>query len=178
MRAARLVAGALAGALCLGTPVRGAGGVDAREAFARLKSLAGDWEGKVTGTEVTVPWQFRATSAGDALIETLFAGSPGEMISVYHLVGDELFLTHYCFGNQPRLRLDRSGSSAEVLRFAFDGGSNLDPARDSHLHSGWLRLVDGDTLEGEWLFFKDGKPRQSGEMRLTRKSTLPTPARR
>ena len=57
------------------------------------------------------------------------------MVSVYHLDGDDLRLTHYCaVGNQPRLKLDRASSTPDKLIFVFDGGTNLDPAKDMHIH--------------------------------------------
>src|SRR5262245_29087300 len=100
--------------------------VAAKDAFEKLKGLVGTWEGKAHGEEVTVV--FKLTGAGSALVETQFPGSAHEMVSVYHLDGDDLRMTHYCaVGNQPRVKLDRKTSKADDLFFAFDGGTNLDP---------------------------------------------------
>jgi hypothetical protein len=81
-------------------------------------------------------------------------------------------MTHYCSGaNQPRLRLDRSASSADELRFAFDGGTNFDPAKDVHVHAGRIRIVDGERLEEEWEFFGNGQRQSSGRFLLRRKGS-------
>src|SRR5262245_39718357 len=75
----------------------------------RLKKLAGTWvaadkDGKPTDQVVSV---VRVTAAGSAVHETLFPGQPHEMISVYHLDGKDLLMTHYCsLGNQPRMKAD------------------------------------------------------------------------
>ena len=51
---------------------------------------------------------YKLTGAGSALVETQFPGTGHEMVSVYHLDGDDLRMTHYCAaGNQPRVKLDR-----------------------------------------------------------------------
>ena len=57
------------------------------------------------------------------------------MVSVYHLDGKELRMTHYCAaGNQPRVKLDLAKSTPDELIFVFDGGTNLDPEKDMHIH--------------------------------------------
>ena len=77
---------------------------------------------------------YKLTGAGSALVETQFPGSDHEMVSVYHLDGDDLRMTHYCAaGNQPRVKLDRANSKPDELIFVFDGGTNLDPA-ERHAH--------------------------------------------
>ena len=145
---------------------------DAKAAFERLKALAGDWEGKVPGYEGDHAVQYRVTSGGNTVIESLFAGAPHEMVSVYVLEGADLVMTHYCSGaNQPRLRLDRSASSANELRFAFDGGTNFDPAKDVHVHAGRIRIVDGERLDEEWEFFGNGQRQSSGRFLLRRKGS-------
>src|SRR5579859_4783906 len=104
-------------------------GVEAKAAFARLKTLAGEWkvaetngvhaqhDGKIT---------YRVTAAGSTVMETFFPGSDHEMVSMYHLDGDELVLTHYCAaGNQPRMKLDRQASTTDKYLFVFDGGTSF-----------------------------------------------------
>src|SRR5579883_3440161 len=85
--------------------------------FESLKKLAGDWvqigkDGKPAGPVVS---SIRVTSAGTAVEETLFPGTAHEMVTMYHLDGGELVLTHYCaLGNQPHMRLTPE-SKADVL---------------------------------------------------------------
>ena len=79
--------------------------------------------------------------------ETLFPGQPHEMVSIYHRDGGDLVMTHYCvLGNQPRMKADRN-SSADQIHFQFAGGSNLDPAKDKHMHEATLTIVDADHIE-------------------------------
>ena len=93
-----------------------------------------------------------------AMMETLFPGTAHEMRSVYHLDHGELMLTHYCAaGNQPRMRLDSAASSPERLVFRFDGGTNLDPAIDGHVHEGEIRVLPDGRLDAEWAYFEGGK---------------------
>jgi hypothetical protein len=170
--------------LALAAPVAGLAGeeaaapLDGKAAFAQLKTLAGDWEGAVVGQPGEHAVQYRVTSGGNAVIESLFAGTPHEMVSVYFMNGEDLVLTHYCSAaNQPRLRLDRAASSAQELRFAFDGGTNFDPAKDAHVHAGRIRLLSAQQLDAEWEFFENGQRGHSGRFLLKRKgSTASLPA--
>ena len=163
-----LLAGSLAG-----------GGVDGKAALERLKTLAGTWRGHVVtenGPPATVVYS--VTAAGTAVTEALFPGTSHEMLTVYHLEGDDLVLTHYCaMGNQPRMKLAGSAGSDPVeLRFDFVGGTNLDPARDAHMHSGRLTLRGADRLEAEWAVSEKGKQTGANRFYLDRvKAAAPRP---
>lgn len=146
---------------------------DAKAAFERLKALAGEWEGKAGHAEgdmapATVRWE--TISNGTAVMETLFPGTSHEMRSVYHLDRGDLVLTHYCaLGNQPRMKLAPRASTGGELVFEFAGGSNLDAAKDPHIHAGKLRLVSADALEAEWAFWQGGKQAGANRFVLARK---------
>src|SRR5438034_10298506 len=92
----------------------------------RLKKLAGTWveadkDGKPTDKVVSV---IRVTAGGSAVHETLFPGQPHEMMSLYHLDGKDVVMTHYCvLGNQPRMKADPK-SAPDRIHFAFDRGTN------------------------------------------------------
>src|SRR5262245_38154210 len=139
----------------------------------RLKKLGGEWvvadpQGKPTNQVVSV---YKLTAAGTAVHETIFPGAPHEMVTLYHLDGPDLVLTHYCaLGNQPRLKADPK-SPPNQLRFVFTGGSNLNPARDMHMHEGTITFVDDDRIESAWVAWKDGEPdsEHKVEMKLVRK---------
>jgi len=78
------------------------------------------------------------------------------MVTMYHLDGDALVLTHYCaMGNQPRMRLAEATPSD--LRFEFAGGTNLDPGRDGHIHAAHFHFLDPAHLEAEWTVYRAGK---------------------
>jgi len=146
--------------------------VEAKTAFERLKSLAGTWEGQAghgpsSGQAATVT--YRVASGGSVVEETLFPGTPHEMISMFHVVDGELVLTHYCaMANQPRMRLDRKASTPDRLVFAFDGGTNFDPAKDTHVHSGVVEWK-GETLHNAWAVYSGGKETGQNKFVLSRR---------
>lgn len=152
----------LAGVVAAGEPV------EDMQAFEKLKGLAGTWDAETTGGEGVI--RYRVASAGSVVIEELFPGTDHEMMTVYHMDGDELVATHYCSaGNQPRFKLDAATSTGETLAFGFNGGTNMKPS-DGHIHQGSIRLVDADHVEEEWWFWKDGKPDHGATFKMKRRS--------
>jgi hypothetical protein len=171
---------AVAGAvlvLVLGAGARGQGppakAAPAHPGLEKLKALAGTWveadkDGKATDKVASV---FRVIGGGSTVHETIFPGTPMEMVSVYHLDGADLVMTHYCaLGNQPRLKADPK-SAPNQIKWNFAGGTNFDPAKDMHMHEGTLTFVNADTLEIAGVAWVDGKPAPDhcGTMRLVRK---------
>jgi hypothetical protein len=107
-------------------------------------------------------------SAGSIVIEELFPGTEHEMMTVYHMDGEDLVATHYCSaGNQPRFKLAESGTGSEGYHFAFTGGSNMAPT-DGHIHEGTIRIADADHVESTWSFWKDGQPEHQMTFSMTR----------
>ena len=139
------------------------GPVTAKEAFAQLKTLKGTYKNKVSDTEHHLPDHeskvtYHLTGAGSALVETDLPGTNHEMVSVYHLDGDDLRMTHYCAaGNQPRMKLDRANSSPTKLIFVFDGGSNMDAAKDMHIHGMTMTFEKDGAVKAEWEAYAGGK---------------------
>ena len=68
------------------------------EAFEAMKTLEGAWEGTHAMGEKEEPArvEYKVSSNGSTIIETLFPGTTYEMISVYHDKGGKLSMTHYC----------------------------------------------------------------------------------
>jgi hypothetical protein len=136
-----------------------------------LRQLAGDWvergkDGKPTDQVVS---SIRVTSAGSTVQETLFPGSDHEMVTMYHLDGDDLVLTHYCsMGNQPRLRAE-PGPDVNKIVFTFVGGTNLKSKDDHHINGATLTLGGKDRFQAEWVSCKDGKPCHQIRFDLVRK---------
>src|SRR3954467_2783963 len=64
--------------------------------FERMKALAGTWKGKTDmgqgPIEMTV--EYRVISGGSAVEERIFAGTPKEMVTMYHDKNGKLALTH------------------------------------------------------------------------------------
>jgi hypothetical protein len=144
--------------------------VTPQAAFEGLKTLVGTWEGPAPSAEAPkMQVSYRMISNGTTLMETMFSGTPHEMITMYHLDGSDLVLTHYCAGgNQPRMKLDLKSSAPRDLHFAFAGGSNI-PEAGMHMHEGNIRLVDADHVEAEWMTYSAGKPQGAKAFSLLRK---------
>ena len=143
-----------------------------KAAFEKLKSLSGEWRGtegdKDKGPPAAVT--YRTTSGGSAVVETLFPGSDHEMVTLYHLDGDKLVLTHYCLlANQPKMALTGKSTDDELV-FDFAGGSNVKPKTDKHMHSLRLRFENKESIASEWDMFDAGKKVDSKKFFLARKS--------
>lgn len=139
--------------------------------FEQMKKLAGTWVMTDEKGQEQVVSVIKVTAAGSAIHETLFPGSGHEMISVYHLDGPELVMTHYCaLGNQPQMKLDPS-SKKNQLNFKFSKGANIDPAKDMHMHEGSIVIVDDNHIESNWQAWAGGKPADGHKvsLKLTRK---------
>ena len=129
----------------------------------KMKKLAGTWveldkDGKPSKTVISV---FKVTSGGSAVHETIMPGTDHEMVTIYHLDGKDLVLTHYCiFQNQPRLKCDPKSPDNKLV-FKFAGGANIDPAKDQHMHDATFTFIDGDTIQVDWQGWSDGKADES-----------------
>jgi hypothetical protein len=144
-------------------------GADAKGAFERLKSLTGEWktEAGPAGPEAKVV--YRVVSGGNTVMESLFPGTSHEMVSMYFLDGGQLRMTHYCaMGNQPRMKLDAKASKPDALTFVFDGGTNLNPEKDMHMHSGRIVFIDKDHVEAEWDAYQGGKKTGTNKLVMKR----------
>jgi hypothetical protein len=142
---------------------------DSAAVFQRLKALHGEWQGTVESQQgPAASVQYRLTANGNTVMETLFPGTDHEMISMYHLDGKDLVISHYCaMGNQPKMKL--SSATAGQLIFDFAGGSNLDPKKDVHIHSGKIVFVDNDHLEAEWAVYQGEKQVGTNKFFLARR---------
>ena len=128
--------------------------------FEKLKKLAGTWltadkDGKPTDQVASI---IKVTAGGSVVHETLFPGQPHEMVSIYHVDGPDLVMTHYCvLGNQPHMKADRKSPTNQIC-FQFAGGSNLDPTKDKHMHAATLTIVDDDHIEVQGVGWDGGTP--------------------
>lgn len=134
--------------------------------FDNLKALAGDWT--TSGGDGTVTATYRVTAGGSAVVETLFPGTPHEMVTVYTVDKGDLVLTHYCAeGNQPHMKAVKSGD-ANAIDFKFDGGGNIKSPKDGHMHEATFAFKDADHVSSTWVYFKDGKAGENKEFVLVR----------
>lgn len=156
--AARIVVVALA-TFALGATVAGACGEEAKAAFEKLKGLEGTWVGEADGEHGIMPAShvIEVSANGTVVMETMNPGSAHEMINMYHLDGEELRLTHYCAGgNQPHMKLAADSTDSTML-FEFVGGTNLDPAKDQHIHAAKIEFVGDGKVVSSWTGWSEGK---------------------
>ena len=140
-------------ALALSTIVA-AGETDAQKSFEKLKALDGTWEGKTSdGRAVHV--SFRTTSNGSALMSEIMGSE--NMITMIHLDGDRLLLTHYCgAGNQPRMKAT-TAPDGKTITFDFLDATNLASPQAGHMQRVTFSIPDTDHHSEEWVFVQDGK---------------------
>lgn len=141
---------------------------DGSAQFERLKTLAGTWTTAVGENHLAGTLRYTVTAGGSALQEEFYPGEPRAMLTVYHMDGADLVLTHYCSAlNQPRMRALPSEPDG-TIPFAFDGGTNVDPARDGHMHSCRIRVDGPNAARSWWAYFVDGKHDHTTEFVLRR----------
>ena len=127
-------------------------------AFEKMRSLIGSWEGvaKIDGKDLPKATRFQMVAGSTVLAAWLNEGTPHEMVTMFHMDGNDLMATHYCAAqNQPRMVL-ASGSDPNRLVFKFKDGTNI------HSDSGYMREVtfifDGARHHvEEWTFVQNGK---------------------
>ena len=142
-------------------------------AFAAIKKLQGDWRGPAMAKGMPPAHSvFRVTAGGSAVQEMIFPGSKMEMVSYYHMDKGNLLMTHYCMlGNQPRMKLNARKSTARELVFDFDGGTNLNPRTDVHMHS--LRMtLPAPAKAGPQKLRTDGTSWEGGKLKSDCGATL------
>lgn len=143
---------------------------DAAAMFDRLKALEGEWESDSPGLG-KVRAIYKVVGAGSA-VEEHFSGEKipgGEMITLYHLDGDRLVLTHYCAAhNQPRMVAKRINPAKGEVDFVFLDATNLASPNAGHMRNARIQLVDANHFNSQWEFFQDGKLKNTESGRYTR----------
>lgn len=140
------------------TPVKHAG-------LEKIKALAGDW---VLADKPNDPvyCSYRVVSGGTAVMEDL-QPSAENMITMYHLDGDALVLTHYCgLGNQPRMKA--RPMAGNKIEFEFAGGCNID-LKAKYMSSLTLEFINADHIKARWTLTHNGKKAEQATFDLIRR---------
>jgi hypothetical protein len=169
-----LVMGAAAHAAGMPEPKSGAapgGKPDTPSKLDLIKKLQGDWvevgpDGKPTNKVVST---YRVTAGGSAVEETLMAGTDHEMVTLYHMDGDVLMLTHYCVaGNQPRMRAEAQ-TDPHTLVFRCAGATNMKSENDRHMHQATIVWKDDNHIHSDWEMVENGKNVMTASFELARR---------
>lgn len=117
----------------------------------RFRTLEGTWDAtfSVGGDAIDSLVTYHTTGAGSAVVETLFGGTPNEMVSVIHLDGNRMLMTHYCAAkNQPRLVADAIDEN--VISFKLLDITNLSDPDDVHMAAVQWEFIDEDHIRTTW----------------------------
>lgn len=140
------------------------------EAFERVKSLVGEWETEMDMGNGPMKFKsiYKVSSGGSAVVETAMAGTPMEMVTIYHDNSKkQLTMTHYCMlHNQPKLVF--KSLKGNKLSMELAKNSDIDVAREEHMHAMVLTFVSKDRIIQNWTNFKDGKLKHSMDMEFNR----------
>lgn len=142
---------------------------DAR--FDTLKSLEGRWQGKSAKEDGHQGvFEYRVIAGGSVVEERTFAGTPMEMVTLYHLDGTELVASHFCMlGNHPRFVV-AEGSDASHLEFDCAGLPINAESHDSpHVHGFRIEKLANDSVRVRVDILQDGQVLEE-EFVLTRQS--------
>jgi len=131
--------------------------------FEMIKALAGVWNGTTDahGKKESARVAYKVTSAGTAVEETLFPGTPHEMVSVYFLDGKTLMMTHYCaLGNQPRMKVTAFEPNKKI-KFEMVDATGMKSPEDPHMGQLTVTMKDKDHLTQEWVHMMPGGKKES-----------------
>ncbi|MFY9675976.1 MAG: hypothetical protein WAK13_16060 [Terriglobales bacterium] len=127
---------------------------EAEKSFHQLAALEGNWTGKGSqGQPIEV--SFRMTAGGSALMSEIHGHGPENMITMFHMDGDRLIMTHYCgAGNQPRMKV--VAADGKSVSFEFFDGTNIGPG-SGHMQHVTFSQPDANHHTEEWVFLDHGK---------------------
>jgi len=131
-------------------------GDSAAEKFKKIKSLAGEWQGTRAMDGKTVNATYELVSNGSTVMETLMPSDEPNMVTMYHLNGDQLMMTHYCaVNNQPRM--ESVSSDGGMVKFELKDITNLAKPEDGHMVKMSIAFKDDDHITHTWTFKQEGK---------------------
>jgi hypothetical protein len=126
------------------------------EAFDRLASLTGEWNGKIDGVNTTLV--YTVTANGSALMEECRPEKGPAMITMFTVDGDHLIATHYCSAkNQPQMQTPPIADVQKPLEFALVRITGLKSPDDFHNTGLTVIQKDSDHLTQEWSYEHKGK---------------------
>ncbi len=129
----------------------------AQKSFDQLKTLTGSWEGK-NSQGMPLHVTFEDTANGSALMTQIHGvHGPENMVSMIHMDGSRLVLTHYCSaGNQPRMAATAS-PDGKTVTFDFFDATNLSSLDTGHMQRLVITMPDGNHHTEAWTFIDHGK---------------------
>ena len=130
---------------------------NSKKGFDKIKSLVGTWHSKMTDGSIT-KITYKIVSNGSTIMETISGKEDDAMVTMYHLNGNNLMMTHYCSaGNQPRMKAMVTDNKIKTLNFKYIDATNLKSEHDGHMLNLDITFKDKDHFTQAWTWTKDGK---------------------
>ena len=128
-----------------------------QQAFDRLSSLKGEWEGEPDGVKTTLT--YTVTADGSVLMEQCRPKGGPEMITMFTVDGDHLIATHYCAAkNQPQMLTPTITDAQKPLVFSLARITGLKSPHDFHNTGLTMIQEDNNHLTQVWTYeFKSKK---------------------
>jgi hypothetical protein len=143
-------------ALVVAAVVVAADKTKSEEAFDRLASLQGKWEGEQEGVKINVTYTL--TANGSAMMEEFRPASGPVMITIFTVDGDHLIATHYCSAkNQPQMVTAAIDDVQKPLAFSLARITGLKSPDAWHNTGLTVFQEDNDHLTQEWTYESKGK---------------------
>jgi len=126
------------------------------QAFDRLASVQGEWQGEQDGAKIDVTYTL--TANGSALMEQFRSERGPVMITIFTVDGDHLIATHYCSAkNQPQMVTAAITDVHQPLAFSLARVTGLKSPDDWHNTGLTVIQDDNDHLTQEWTYESKGK---------------------
>jgi hypothetical protein len=150
----------------------------AQRCFDIIKSLEGVWVGRNSeGLPSTMTYKIIA--GGSCVMETteFQAHADTTMVTMYHMDGEHLMLTHYCVArNQPRMRATEIGDDGAAVTFTFLDGTGMADRDVGHMDSAWFHFIDANRMASKWSWYQGGKVTWGEEFTYERQGAESGPA--
>lgn len=126
------------------------------QAFDRLTSLKGEWQGKPDGIKTTLI--YTVTADGSVLMEQCRPEGGPEMITMFTVDSDHLIATHYCAAkNQPQMVTSTITDAQKPLVFSLARIAGLKSPDDFHNTGLTVTLDDAQHLTQVWTYNYKGR---------------------
>jgi len=144
-------------------------GGQAKALFERIKASEGDFLGHSTKgwTETS---HVQVIAGGSAVLVTSFDAHPAEhMVTMIHLDGDRLLLTHYCMAkNQPRLVATAYDEANGDATFEFLDGTGMKSRDTGHMDKVVMHFADSDHWSERWTWYANGSEKWLEDIQFKR----------
>jgi hypothetical protein len=100
------------------------------------------------------------------------------MVSMVHLDGERLLLTHYCVArNQPRLVASEFSDDGRTILFTFLDGTGMSSRDQGHMDKARFRFTGDDQYTTQWTWYQNGAERwlETIEKERVREPVAPVP---